>query len=99
MSKTALIAGASTGMVKRSPSTTTHPVGTLWPLCVTPSRPSRSFADLNDVPFARLDVTDAASIERAVKESIERFGAVDVVVNAAGQGRLGVIEEASADQV
>ncbi|MEU5062297.1 MULTISPECIES: SDR family NAD(P)-dependent oxidoreductase [unclassified Streptomyces] len=57
------------------------------------------FADLNDVPFARLDVTDAASIERAVKESIERFGAVDVVVNAAGQGRLGVIEEASADQV
>jgi NAD(P)-dependent dehydrogenase (short-subunit alcohol dehydrogenase family) len=42
-----------------------------------------------------LDVTDKAQVDRAVAASIERFGHVDVIVNNAGYGVAGAIEEVS----
>ncbi len=42
-----------------------------------------------------LDVTDAAAIESAVAQTIDRFGRIDVVVNNAGAGMLGAVEEVS----
>lgn len=41
----------------------------------------------------QLDVTDPASVERAVVEAETRFGRIDVLANAAGYGYLAVIEE------
>lgn len=40
-----------------------------------------------------LDVTDKASIDRAVAEAEAHFGRIDVLVNAAGYGYLAAIEE------
>ncbi|MEV6296763.1 hypothetical protein AB0478_39970 [Streptomyces sp. NPDC051917] len=54
--------------------------------CVEERRPVGVVGDLPDVLVTRLDVTDPASIETAVKETIGRFGAIDAVVNAAGYG-------------
>ncbi|MFE4254036.1 SDR family NAD(P)-dependent oxidoreductase [Streptomyces sp. NPDC056910] len=99
MSKTVLITGASTGMGE---ALTFDYAARGWNVVATmrdTAKANPKFADLNDVRVTRLDVTDAASIERAVKESVERFGTVDAVVNAAGYGQLGAIEEVSADQV
>jgi NAD(P)-dependent dehydrogenase (short-subunit alcohol dehydrogenase family) len=42
-----------------------------------------------------LDVTDAAQVDRAVAAAIQHFGHVDVVVNNAGYGVAGAIEEVS----
>jgi NAD(P)-dependent dehydrogenase (short-subunit alcohol dehydrogenase family) len=46
-----------------------------------------------------LDVTDFAAIEPAVDEVTERVGPVDVLVNNAGYGHEGTLEESSLDEL
>lgn len=48
----------------------------------------------NLLPVA-LDVTDAAQVARAVDEVIDAFGRIDVLVNNAGYGLFGALEEIS----
>lgn len=46
----------------------------------------------------RLDVTSEEEAHQAVAEGIKRFGQIDVVVNNAGFGVLGAVEETSAEE-
>ena len=46
-----------------------------------------------------LDVTDGAQVEKAIAEALGRFGRIDVLVNNAGYGLLGAVEESSAEEV
>lgn len=47
----------------------------------------------------QLDVTREAAAVVAAQAAIERFGRIDVLVNNAGYGILGAVEETSADEV
>ncbi|WGQ11186.1 SDR family oxidoreductase [Pedobacter gandavensis] len=46
-----------------------------------------------------MDVTSNEDVKRAIKEVIERFGRIDVVVNNAGYSQIGAIEELTAEEV
>jgi NAD(P)-dependent dehydrogenase (short-subunit alcohol dehydrogenase family) len=46
-----------------------------------------------------LDLTDEASVREGVEDALRRTGGIDVLVNNAGYGFEGAIEEASLDQV
>jgi len=52
-----------------------------------------------DLLATSLDVTDEAQAAQAVRAALERFGRIDVLVNNAGYGLMGAVEEASADEV
>lgn len=61
------------------------------------SRSKRALVEsLGDEVLAlEVDLTNEASVQAAVKATIERFGRIDVVVNNAGYGQLGTVEELS----
>jgi NAD(P)-dependent dehydrogenase (short-subunit alcohol dehydrogenase family) len=46
-----------------------------------------------------LDVKDAAQRSRAVAESLERFGRIDVLVNNAGRTQVGAVEETTDEEL
>ncbi len=68
---------------------------------------SRKVDDLNNavgirngnfLPLA-VDIVSETSVEKAIAETISHFGRLDVVVNNAGYGQLGGLEELSAEEV
>jgi NAD(P)-dependent dehydrogenase (short-subunit alcohol dehydrogenase family) len=47
----------------------------------------------------RLDVTNATAAREAAEEAVARFGRIDVVVNNAGYGSVGAVEELTDDEL
>ncbi|MEO5730412.1 MAG: SDR family oxidoreductase [Byssovorax sp.] len=94
MKKTVLITGCSTGIGAAAARVFAE---NGWNVAATMRNPAHGEAlkALPGVEVLALDVIDEASVNAAVRRTIEAFGAVDVLVNNAGYGTFGPFETAS----
>lgn len=90
MSKTVFITGASSGIGR---ATARHFAAQGWNVVATMRSP-KDGAELagDNVLVTRLDLLESDSIHSSVSDAIERFGAIDVLVNNAGYGAYGPLE-------
>jgi NAD(P)-dependent dehydrogenase (short-subunit alcohol dehydrogenase family) len=98
MSKTIIITGASSGF-GRETAKIFQQKG--WNVVATMRSPEseKELRELENVLVIRLDVQDSESIQKAVNEAIQHFGSIDVLVNNAGYGLMGVFESATPEQI
>ncbi|MGN8070151.1 SDR family oxidoreductase [Mucilaginibacter sp. 22184] len=98
MKNTIFITGASSGFGKET-ALLFQRKG--WNVVATMRSPEKEteLAALPNTMILPLDVTDQASIAQAVGQTMERFGQIDVLLNNAGYGLIGVFESATAEQI
>lgn len=91
MTQTILITGASSGIGK---ATAALFADRGWNVVATMRNPDdgADFDGLDNVLVTALDLLDSESITAAVAAGIERFGAIDVLLNNAGYGAYGPLE-------
>lgn len=96
--KTIFITGASSGIGKATVELFSQ---NGWQVAATMRTPEKS-ADLGKLPGVKLytlDVNDEVSIQKAIDLAIQDFGTIDVLLNNAGFGAVGVFEAATKEQV
>ena len=64
-----------------------------------PARLVRALGPSKDLLAVKLDVTKRGDAEAAVKEAVERFGRIDVLVNNAASFHAGFFEELTPEQI
>lgn len=96
--KTVLITGASSGIGKE---TVRFFAQRGWKVAATMRDPSRAgqIKDLPGVTIYPLDVTQPHIVEETILKAWDDLQGIDVVVNNAGYGALGVFEGANDDQI
>ncbi len=98
MTKTVMITGASSGF-GRETALFFNEKG--WNVAATMRSPEKaeSWTGPAGLFTPRLDVTDRASMQAAVDETVAKFGGIDVLVNNAGFGLMGPLEGASPEEL
>ena len=98
MTQTILITGASSGIGK---ATALHFQAQGWNVAATMRTPENGadLAALDNVLVAGLDVTDSTSINAAVTAAADRFGTIDALLNNAGYGAYGPLENFEMERI
>jgi NAD(P)-dependent dehydrogenase (short-subunit alcohol dehydrogenase family) len=97
MTKTILITGASSGIGKASVD---HFAANGWNVVATMRDPAKGAATAREnILVTRLDVQDRPSIDAAIAATLDRFGAIDVLLNNAGYSQSGIFEATPREKI
>lgn len=96
MNKTVFITGTSSGIGKEA---VLYFSKNGWNVAATMRNPSNDFESLPNVKIYQLDVTNEQSIKKAIETARQDFGQIDVLVNNAGYGAIGIFEKATKEQI
>lgn len=99
MNKTILITGCSSG-IGRMTAKYFQEKG--WNVVATVRKFSESdkeLTDLGNVLVTELDVIKEATIKTTVQQAVEKFGAIDVLLNNAGYGSYGILEATTEQKI
>ena len=98
MNKTVLITGASSGFGRASVKLFQNQG---WNVIAGMRSPEKEeeLKDSENLLLVKLDVTDSSSIKNAVEQGIEKFKTIDVLINSAGYGLMGVFESSDGIQI
>ncbi|AJS60568.1 SDR family oxidoreductase [Paenibacillus sp. IHBB 10380] len=96
--KTIFITGASSGIGR---ATVKYFAERGWNVVATMRTPEKEteFIKVDNIVVLRLDVEKQDTIQSAVAEAIQRFGTIDVLLNNAGYGTMGLLEVATEEQI
>ncbi|MGH1517935.1 SDR family oxidoreductase [Chryseobacterium sp. JK1] len=98
MKNTVFITGASSGLGKAS-AILFQQKG--WNVIAAMRSPEneKELNLLENVVLVKLDVTNRQEIQGAVEQGLEKFETIDVLLNSAGYGLMGVFESSNPDQI
>jgi len=98
MTRTVLITGCSSGIGRASAEAFLEEE---WTVYATARNPAdiQTLGDHEDCRIATLDVTDEDDIERVVDRMLDEEGRIDALVNNAGYGQMGPVEDVPTDAV
>jgi NAD(P)-dependent dehydrogenase (short-subunit alcohol dehydrogenase family) len=98
MKKVILITGASSGIGKE---TAQYFANEGWNVIATMRNPEKEteLNKLKNVLVTKLDVQDGDTIITAIDTGIAHFGHIDVLVNNAGYGQMGIFEATTQQQM
>ncbi|WP_066681142.1 oxidoreductase [Caulobacter sp. CCH9-E1] len=97
--KTWFITGAARGLGARIAERALQAGDRVVATARDPSAVTMRFGQRANLLAARLDVTQPAQAKTAVQAALDQFGPIDVLVNNAGYGLVGAVEEASAGEI
>jgi NAD(P)-dependent dehydrogenase (short-subunit alcohol dehydrogenase family) len=98
MTKTMLITGASSGIGKEAAKVF---AADGWDVVAAMRSPEkeRDLVPSDNMVLTRLDLQNAASIQEAVGQTLKKFGRIDLLVNNAGYGQYGLMEEVTPEKI
>ena len=98
MAKTMLITGASSGIGKEAARVF---AADGWDVMATMRSPEKEqdLVPSDNMMLTRLDLQNAASIQEAVGQTLKKFGRIDLLVNNAGYGQYGLLEEVTPEKI
>jgi len=96
---TIVITGVSSGIGEAFVCDTNHPAHDQFQIIGLGRKNTRHGDSIPNYQFVELDITDLQAVDQVINQIVQEYGQINVLINNAGVGYRGVIEELPIDQI